>query len=439
MAEETELSEREREILLLVATGASNKEIASRLVISPNTVKVHLRNIFAKVGVASRTEATLYALRAGLLASPAPERPPLPPAEPTAATLPVEPAAPPVVQIPGARRSLRRIAERLLLAALLVSTALATWAALNRPAPEVIAQQPAQTSAIAPSDPERWTELAGAPALSAASGAVYENSLFLLAGEENGQPAQQAWRYDLISASWQTIAPKPTPVSHAAAALLGEKIYLAGGRGGDGTPVNALEAYDPRAGRWESRAALPAALEGHALVALDGRLYLFGGWDGARARAEVYRYDPETDQWDARAPLPSPRAYAAAAALEGKIIIAGGTDGQVDLDAADLYFPTRDQPGSDPWESTAPLPQPRSRMAAASLAGIIYFAGGTGASIPPLEYVPQSGAWAEYDPPPRAAGPLPLLLAYNTHLYLLEGSSFQSYQAIYNLSFPVIR
>src|SRR5713101_3272704 len=65
-----ELSDREREILRLVATGASNKDIARQLTISPNTVKVHLRNIFAKIGSASRTEATLYAIRAGLAAMP---------------------------------------------------------------------------------------------------------------------------------------------------------------------------------------------------------------------------------------------------------------------------------------------------------------------------------------------------------------------------------
>jgi DNA-binding NarL/FixJ family response regulator len=67
--ENSELSERELEILRLVATGASNKEIASRLTISTNTVKVHLRNIFAKVGAASRTEAALYAVRTGLVES----------------------------------------------------------------------------------------------------------------------------------------------------------------------------------------------------------------------------------------------------------------------------------------------------------------------------------------------------------------------------------
>jgi NarL family two-component system response regulator LiaR len=61
------LSEREMEVLKLAATGVSNKDIAQQLFLSPRTVQVHLGNIFSKLGVASRTEAILYALKKGWL------------------------------------------------------------------------------------------------------------------------------------------------------------------------------------------------------------------------------------------------------------------------------------------------------------------------------------------------------------------------------------
>jgi DNA-binding CsgD family transcriptional regulator len=59
VTENNNLSEREIETLKLVAQGMSNKQIALSLFISINTVKVHLRNIFEKINVESRTEATL--------------------------------------------------------------------------------------------------------------------------------------------------------------------------------------------------------------------------------------------------------------------------------------------------------------------------------------------------------------------------------------------
>ena len=57
------LSNREMDILRIVADGASNKEVAARLGISVNTVRVHVHDIFRKLGIKSRTQAALYLLR----------------------------------------------------------------------------------------------------------------------------------------------------------------------------------------------------------------------------------------------------------------------------------------------------------------------------------------------------------------------------------------
>jgi DNA-binding NarL/FixJ family response regulator len=61
------LTEREVEVLRLVARGLSNKEIAQRLVIAPKTVGNHVEHIYSKIGVSSRAAAGLFAMRHGLL------------------------------------------------------------------------------------------------------------------------------------------------------------------------------------------------------------------------------------------------------------------------------------------------------------------------------------------------------------------------------------
>jgi DNA-binding NarL/FixJ family response regulator len=60
------LSRRESEVLALVATGRTNRAIADELFISEKTVARHVSNIFAKLGISSRAEATAYAYRHGL-------------------------------------------------------------------------------------------------------------------------------------------------------------------------------------------------------------------------------------------------------------------------------------------------------------------------------------------------------------------------------------
>jgi two-component system, NarL family, nitrate/nitrite response regulator NarL len=61
------LSEREAEVLSLIATGLSVPEISTRLIISRSTVKTHVRNLFEKLGVSDRAAAVAEAMRRGLL------------------------------------------------------------------------------------------------------------------------------------------------------------------------------------------------------------------------------------------------------------------------------------------------------------------------------------------------------------------------------------
>jgi DNA-binding NarL/FixJ family response regulator len=65
-----QLSDREREVLALVAGGLANKQIARHLGISERTVKSHLTSVFQRIGVSGRTQAALWAERNGLRDAP---------------------------------------------------------------------------------------------------------------------------------------------------------------------------------------------------------------------------------------------------------------------------------------------------------------------------------------------------------------------------------
>jgi ATP/maltotriose-dependent transcriptional regulator MalT len=67
-AAQAPLSDREREVVGLIAAGATNREIAGRLFLSPHTVKEYTSGIYRKLGVRNRAEAVKRAQRLGLIA-----------------------------------------------------------------------------------------------------------------------------------------------------------------------------------------------------------------------------------------------------------------------------------------------------------------------------------------------------------------------------------
>lgn len=456
------LSEREQEILRLVATGAANKEIAHQLTISPNTVKVHVRNIFAKIGVSSRTEATLYAIKIGLVQAGEEIPAALPGDLPEGTVQQGETAAQlqgrPGILVDG-DEPLQRTASQSRRMWPVIAIGMVILAALAIFGTRLFPVAPALPTVVSPAAPtqlvlQRWFEKPSLPSPRRGMGvAEYGGAFYVIGGESNDGVDGTLLRFDPASDRWTEQAEKPTPVTDVQAALIGEKIYVPGGRMSNGSPTNRLEVYDPRENKWEGRASLPAALSAYALAPFEGKLYLFGGKSGEEFVDTVYQYDPETDRWQERSPLAAPRAFAGAAIIGGRIHLLGGYDGQQALNLNQAYFPARDEERGtgtpSAWETFAPLPDRRYAMGVASLAGMVFLLGGEGEQVgelPALQYQPETDTWALFERPPTAVQAQPALISYGNFLYAIGGDSedglsaaIQSYQAIYTISVPLLQ
>jgi DNA-binding CsgD family transcriptional regulator/N-acetylneuraminic acid mutarotase len=349
------------EILRLLATGATNREIAQKLIISINTVKVHLRNIYAKLEVASRTEATMAAVRQGWVQVPGTDQP--------------EERAPDKTR-PAERWPQVPIAKRLALVAAAFVAAVAVFlpqvlgirasGQVTDPIAGVFPTAPSRSSA------PRWQTRAQMPTPRTNLAVVPHGELiYAIGGVSNDGIVGEVEIYDPGADAWASGTSKPTPVGFISAAALNGRIYVPGGIGPERTFVDVLEVYDPLQDAWESRAPMPVPLVGYGMAAIDGQIYLFGGWDGQEYVATVYRYDPAADRWETRQPMEQPRAFLGAAALDGQIYVIGGHDGESDFDTCDAYDPI-----TDTWSPRSPMASPRSYLAAVATRQYVFAIGG---------------------------------------------------------------
>lgn len=433
-----ELSDRELEILRLLATGASNKEIASQLFISTNTVKVHLRNIFTKIGVDSRTDAALYALQTGIAAVPPSltEEKAFPGGESMVEAVPAA-----VELLPEKRLPASRIALMIVMAVGVVSlVAYLAW----RIGGAASAVPPASSDIQA-----RWDVRAKLPA-SAYGLALggYEGFLYAIGGNDGAGPTGAVYRYDPGVDAWEPRASKPTPVYEVMAAVVGGEVYVPGGRTGESQAVDVLEIYDPRSDTWRRGPDLPVALSGYALAAFEGRLYLFGGWDGRQVTDTVYRFDPSSDTWDEIGKLPSARAYSGAAVVGSRIFLLGGYNGRRALDENLVYQPALATEG-EMWGTAQPLPLSRYGMGIASIAEIIDLVGGRQSEekdVLSLSFFPFTESWQEFGTLASGTPYLPGATIMGNYLHVVGGQVdgspsdlHQVYQAVYTNSLPIIR
>jgi len=435
---ENPLSEREIEILRLLATGATNKQIAHQLIISPNTVKVHLRNIYAKIEVSSRTEASMWAVHNGLLESSL-----LSSEIETEEASPESAASQEISSVPPettARRPRRWFAF-----ALMISLALMAALFLAR-----LILRPAPTPTLAVDildggELSRWQTAPDLPqAVSDTAAAAYDGALYLFGGQDENGFTAHAWRFVVQEEQWEPLPDKPTPVSEVNAVLLGEKIYLPGGRTVSGEPTAVLEIYDPRQDEWSQGAPLPTPRTAVAAAAFEGRLYLFGGWDGHEYTTDVWVYDPQSDTWETRPSLEVPRAWALAAATDAGIHLVGGENATGGLDSHLIYAPAREDTPEGPWRTALSLPQPVRRPVGAELAGLVYVFDLQTASPQGWVYYESNETWNAMETLPEGLSPGAIAVPLDTYLHFLGGRDAQvlathwMYQAIYTTSIPVI-
>ncbi len=467
MAEPKEpLTERELEIVRLVSTGAGNKEIAARLVLSPNTVKVHLRNIFTKLEATSRTEVSMIAIRNGWVVVDKPQEASAAPqvvdgevvsgahsapnhkqGEPDAGgwseenptvtqageivtervnnlpvVVPVAPNPEPLPQQSRWKKVMLAGATllTLLLVALLVPANRSDTSAGFDPLRIVPSQ--ARTGLLSKGEASRWYLRAPMPTSRARSSAVaVGNQIYLIGGEVNQTISGDVLRYELTSNTWTLLnTPKTTPVANAGAAAVGKLIYVTGGTDNTGNPTAVVEAYDTTNGTWRSMQALPLPLAGHAAVADGKTIYIFGGSSRTGITDNTFAYDTETNRWSQQAAMPVPRSLAAAEVLGDRIYVIGGYHDGRELSTCEYYIPS-----SQVWGTCAPLTVPRSSLGLARVGSSLFAIGGgvTGFIGFNERYDPASNRWTALETPITGDWQSIAVVSLPTEFYVFGGYS----------------
>ncbi|KAA3665279.1 MAG: hypothetical protein DWQ04_01445 [Chloroflexi bacterium] len=407
------LSGREIDVLNCMVKGASNKEIALELSISPNTVKVHLRNIYTKLGAQSRTEATRIAFENGLASVPRQ------PAEPETAVeseddieeageTAVSPTSPTTTPIdaptsnstspaPKQRINWQIIALGLFLfLSILVIGIISLNLSNNNTSPTATIPPTPYTETDLGNN---WSESAplSTPTTNMATIAI-GLQVYLIGGETESGVINAVQIYDTVTRLWSAGENKPTAVSDTTAAALFGEIYIPGGRLDKGTVTNVVEVFSPANNAWRTVASLPKPTAGGLLISDGSFLYLFGGTDGTNTFNTAYQYDFESNSWNDIPEMSQSRAYATGGEINGLLYIVGGEGKGGALSTCEQF-----NPAEETWAACPDMQQARSHAGGTTLVNKLYVLGGTAVSdsqtIISELYNPETNEWEKLSTP----------------------------------------
>jgi len=419
------LSTRELEITELVAQGLTNREVAERLFLSHNTVKVHLRNIFTKTGVASRTELSMLAIQEGWIAvpgvaenespaegpeDPGPEIPP-PPLEATRSRLP---------SWPWQRWTAVACGLALALTISVLPHRHSAPAAVSGPGDVFGVGAPAP-DLLSPAAGDGWQELAPLPIRRAGIGALaHQSKLYAIGGMTDDGPSGRVDVFDVEAGTWEQGEPRPAALANLGAVMADGLIWVPGGCDDNLQPSGQMDSYAPEPDSWAQAAPLPTPLCAYAIATHGPHVYLFGGWDGQAYRALALAYSLVDNTWREVTPPRQARGFGAAAVLDDRIFYVGGYDGEREWATCEVYFPS-----TDSWDNCPSMLQPRGGLSLVAIGGRLYAIGGGWQT--PLgfneRYTPATDQWSVMETPIvgewRNLGAVPL----DTAIYTTGGWS----------------
>lgn len=432
----------------MVATGASNQQIARQLVISVNTVKVHLRNIFEKLGVQSRTEAIRRALQEGWITIADNGQAPAEPAPAAVHTYLLSGQAPPALPL----WQQIYLAGAVVLTLALVIIPLLPQRMLYLPVITPYDNQDLAQNAPEPllkPDSSRWLAHAAMPTGRAGLGlAAVDDRIYAIAGRRGDIGATSLVEiYHPFDDSWTEGTAKPTATSDVTAVVLDAKIYIPGGCIGSRQPVDVLEIYDPASDRWQQGPALPAPRCGYGAIAAGDKLYLFGGWNGHSYEDSIFVFSPRAEKWDVLpGVMPQAKGYFGVAELNGQIYVVGGYNGADEYDTTHVFVPETGR-----WLEKARLNEKRGGLGLVSSPQNLYAIGGGWER--PLssseKYDPNTDSWTVFETPFTGNQWSNLgLTSMNSNIYAIGGwngtdeqymDTVVSYQFMFEMFVPILR
>jgi serine/threonine protein kinase/N-acetylneuraminic acid mutarotase len=226
----------------------------------------------------------------------------------------------------------------------------------------------------------KWTTLADMPeARSDLGAAISDGRLIAVGGLTGGQAVKNVDALDLTALTWSALPDLATARHGAAVAAVGKSVYAIGGSTGSSdrdvtasAEVLKLPARVPQpAAAWHALPDAPTARLMMAWAVLGGKVWVAGGIRDGETLSTVESFDPATGAWVAQPDLPTPLHHATGAVYKGEFVIIGGATDSL-AEASDKVFALRD----GKWVDMPPLKHPRAAPAAAVVGDKLVVVGG---------------------------------------------------------------